>query len=247
MPLSKVLAATALPFLLASCARCAFHSHHVQRRFLSSQITTVADKYQTNNDLELLVTRRHAFAAEGAEGEVDVASDALPVPLASRIKGVIFDMDGTITKHCIDFADMRLRIYSVADEYMGPECYSEECVLELYQKFPPEGQAVAKDVFNDIEEKAIKDMSFQDGLADLCRHLDERGLRRAVLTRNVARSVDAMHDLLLETEGLGPFYPVVSRDTTRWCEQRNEEVLVEAKPAPDGILHICSLWGCDPA
>lgn len=165
------------------------------------------------------------------------------MPPRSELVGVIFDMDGTITKHCIDFADLRRRIYDIADDDCnGADNHDGGCVLELAETLSPEGRKRARDVFEEIEQKAIDDMTFTDGLVDLCRFLDENGLKRAILTRNVRRSVDAMHDLLLDSEGVSGFYPALARDST--CE-RGEPI--PSKPAPDAILRICSVWGCDPS
>jgi len=166
-----------------------------------------------------------------------------PLPSPSEFVGVIFDMDGTITKHCIDFADLRRRIYDIADDdFGGPDKHDGGCVLELAEKLSPDGRKRANDVFQDIEQKAIDDMKFMDGLVDLCRCIDDLGVKRAILTRNVRRSVDALHDRLLDDEGISGFYPALARDST--CEQGN---LIPAKPAPDAILHICNVWGCDPS
>ena len=80
-----------------------------------------------------------------------------------------------------------------------------------------------------------------DGLADLCRFIDDSGLKRAILTRNVGRSVAHLHDKLQKEEALAGFSPAVARDSV--CEQGKP---IPPKPAPDAILHICSTWGCEP-
>jgi phosphoglycolate phosphatase-like HAD superfamily hydrolase len=162
-----------------------------------------------------------------------------PLPSPEDLVGIVFDMDGTITRHCIDFAELRRRIYEIAsDDSLD---HDGECVLALAERMSPEGKQRAQDVFADIEEKAIRDMAFMDGLADLCRYIDDRGLKRAILTRNVRRSVDALHDKLRMDEDIAGFSPALARDSV--CEQGNP---IPPKPAPDAILHICSAWGCEP-
>ena len=164
------------------------------------------------------------------------------LPPSSILAGVIFDMDGTLTRHSIDFPDMRRRIYEIADADLGPQGHSGGCVLALSERLSSEGKAAAKAVFVDIEAKSTRDMKFNDGAGELCRYLDSQGVRRAVLTRNVERSVDAMHHMLMEREGVPPFFPAVARDT----RLAGEVDALPSKPAPDAILHICSLWGCNP-
>ena len=162
-----------------------------------------------------------------------------PLPPPNDLVGIVFDMDGTITKHSIDFAELRRRIYQIAED----DCleHDGECVLALAERMSPEGKQRAQDVFADIEDKAIEDMAFMDGLADLCKYIDACGLKRAILTRNVRRSVDALHDKLQKDEDIAGFSPALARDSV--CEEGNP---IPPKPAPDAILHICSSWGCEP-
>mmetsp|Transcript_47847 Transcript_47847/g.144724 ORF Transcript_47847/g.144724 Transcript_47847/m.144724 type:complete len:336 (-) Transcript_47847:134-1141(-) len=182
-------------------------------------------------------------------GEVQapsLASSKNSLPPTSEIAGVIFDMDGTLTDHCIDFADMRRRIYAIADEDLGPGNYDAGCVLALADRLSPDGRAQASDIFKEIEEKASRDMTFNDGVADLCYYIDSIDLKRAVLTRNVETSVDVMHDKLLQREGVSTFFPAIARDSTFTCNKTGRERPILAKPAPDAILHICSVWNCQP-
>ena len=150
--------------------------------------------------------------------------------------GVIFDMDGTLVEPCIDFADMRRRIYDVASSDLNRNI-TDGCVLELASLLSPEGQSHAKNVFDDIESKAIQDMKFMDGMEDLCHFLDSQGIRRALLTRNVERSVEAFHDKL---ERRLPFQPAVARDTLDGSGNS-----IPAKPQPHAIHYICQEWNCD--
>ena len=181
-----------------------------------------------------------AAAAEIVAEEPHPSSDGnnlLPSP--NDLVGIVFDMDGTITKHSIDFAELRRRIYEIAED----DCleHDGECVLALAERMSPEGKQRAQDVFADIEDRAIEDMAFMDGLADLCKYIDECGLKRAILTRNVRRSVNALHEKLQKDEDIAGFSPALARDSV--CEEGNP---IPPKPAPDAILHICSSWGCEP-
>lgn len=180
-------------------------------------------------------------------------------PATQRIKGIIFDMDGTLVQPCIDFADMRSRIYEIADNdpnlqsSTDPSLDKRGDVLELYEYLSKEGQKKAKEVFRDIEEKSLKDMKLMEGLGKLCEFLDSNGIKRAVLTRNVGRSVDVMHDKLWNEHSVRDFHPAVNRETIdHYLLSSSEEEMKEnstpipMKPAPDGILYICKVWGCSP-
>mmetsp|Transcript_24037 Transcript_24037/g.31307 ORF Transcript_24037/g.31307 Transcript_24037/m.31307 type:complete len:165 (+) Transcript_24037:1-495(+) len=86
-------------------------------------------------------------------------------------------------------------------------------------------------------------MEFMDGLAELLKFLDTHHVPRAVLTRNVERSVNAMHEKLAERYDIqDPFHPAVARDTA----SPDPNTFIRAKPEPDGILYICQKWQCDP-
>jgi phosphoglycolate phosphatase-like HAD superfamily hydrolase len=116
----------------------------------------------------------------------------------------------------------------------------EGCVLELTEQLSPTAQREATLIFQEIEQDAIDRMKFMDGMTDLCEWLDENGIQRAVLTRNVERSVHAFHDKLHPT---APFVPAVARNTIHPDHQTN----IPPKPHPDAIHYICKEWNCEPS
>lgn len=179
--------------------------------------------------------------------------ESYPNTLPPSPKGVIFDMDGTLIQHAIDFADMRRRIYSVADADSIGKDLERDCVLALADELSLEGQEACKLIFSDIEQRALDDMKLMEGGAELVQYLAENGLKRAVLTRNLEKNVSFMVDLYLaeinETGGVGDssgpiFHPIVARDTR--SHPSNEKPL-KSKPYPDAILHICKVWGVNPS
>jgi len=152
-----------------------------------------------------------------SETDIDTTSFASGIPPTDQIAGIVFDMDGTLIKPCIDFAAMRSRVYAIADTDSNLRHKSEEKrrgdVLELYPFLSDEGKAMAKEVFEDIEAKAIRDMTLMDSVGDLCQFLDKKGIKRAVLTRNVEKSVDAMQEKLWNEHSTKEFFPSVNRET----------------------------------
>ena len=161
---------------------------------------------------------------------------AIPQPL---LVGVIFDMDGTLVQPCIDFCDLRKRIYSVASEDAGRLITSGD-VVTMVEDFSPSNRQRAQEIFHDIEAKALRDMKAMPGMLDLCRFLDDHNIKRAILTRNVASSIQYLQQNLMADDV--PFYPQVARDTV---DDHGNEILM--KPNPDGISYICRVWNCLPS
>uniref|UniRef100_A0A7S3QG91 Phosphoglycolate phosphatase n=1 Tax=Chaetoceros debilis TaxID=122233 RepID=A0A7S3QG91_9STRA len=201
-------------------------------------------------------TARHQSTIDGSAGgesSVTRISESLVatgtgtglLPNINSIKGIIFDMDGTLIQPSIDFPELRRRVHELADTDPllrdEPEEVRRGDVLNMHNTFSPKGQALVQEVFDDIEEMALRGMTLMDNCGDLCHFLDERGIPRAVLTRNVERSVGVMQKKLWETSNVKGFFPTVNRNTVGM----NGKAL-EIKPSPDSIYHICSIWGCDP-
>lgn len=161
-----------------------------------------------------------------------------PSLLPRQPRGVIFDMDGTLVRPVIDFGEMRRRIYSVGSRDFNT-IIDSGCVLELAERLSPAAKQEACLILEEIEQDAIDRMAFMDGMVDLCKWLDEQNVKRAVLTRNVERSVQAFHDKLHPTP---PFAPAVARNTLHPLLQTN----ISPKPHPDAIHYICESWNCSP-
>ena len=138
------------------------------------------------------------------------------------VKGVVFDMDGTLTVPCIDFKEMRRRVGILPDE--GD-------ILDVIKSWDdPARQKAAFMTIAEIEEQALKDMKVMPGAEELCRLLDSAGVPRGLVTRNVSRSVDFFHTTHFP---LPPFSPSLSREWTPY------------KPNPAALHHIAERWGVD--
>ncbi|KAH7433381.1 hypothetical protein KP509_07G066800 [Ceratopteris richardii] len=145
------------------------------------------------------------------------------------LRGVIFDMDGTLTVPVIDFAKMYR-------EVLGPNhprivAGSPIDILHEIQEWPTDKQRVAYQVITRHEQEAHERLQIMPGAVGLCSFLDSRKLRRGLITRNVKASVDLFHQRF----GISEFFPALSREFTPY------------KPHPAPFLHICKVWDASPA
>eukprot|EP01113_Clastostelium_recurvatum_P005814 TRINITY_DN12609_c0_g1_i2.p1 TRINITY_DN12609_c0_g1~~TRINITY_DN12609_c0_g1_i2.p1 ORF type:complete len:216 (-),score=56.82 TRINITY_DN12609_c0_g1_i2:84-731(-) len=140
-----------------------------------------------------------------------------------RLRGVIFDMDGTLTVPCLDFKGMRQKLGIIKE---GVD------VLVEVAGWPEEERARGMQVIEDIEAEGRMKLAVQPGALELFNFLEEKDMKRAILTRNSQHSITHF----VEKAGLAESYwhALVSRDFT------------PCKPHPAGVLHIASQWGMKP-
>ncbi|KAL1979756.1 hypothetical protein VTN96DRAFT_5232 [Rasamsonia emersonii] len=143
---------------------------------------------------------------------------------APSLQGIVFDVDGTLClpQHYM-FSQMRaaLGIDRSVD------------ILDHIRSLPTETErteAVAK--IQAIEREAMLQQQPQPGLVQLMDYLEERGMRRALCTRNFEAPVT---HLLQNHLPKHVFEPIITRDTPDLLP----------KPDPAGILHIARQWGLD--
>jgi HAD superfamily hydrolase (TIGR01549 family) len=138
-----------------------------------------------------------------------------------RLRGVIFDMDGTLTVPNHDFAEMYRRV----------GCETKDILTEIEGWSEAERER-AYAIIHETESEALATMRRMPGAATLGAFLDARGLPRGLVTRNVQASVAHFH---ANAWPLPPFEPALAREFKPY------------KPAPDALLHICAAWGVPPA
>ncbi|KAK3417144.1 hypothetical protein EUGRSUZ_H02890 [Eucalyptus grandis] len=112
----------------------------------------------------------------------------------ARLRGVVFDMDGTLTVPVIDFAAMYRAVLG-DDEYrrLRAESPTGIDILHLIEGWSPERQRTAYDVIADYERQGLDRLQIMPGAAGLCNFLDSKKLRRGLITRNMRSAVDLFH------------------------------------------------------
>ncbi|KKZ62922.1 hypothetical protein EMCG_02768 [[Emmonsia] crescens] len=148
--------------------------------------------------------------------------DASKESKKSTLKGVVFDVDGTL---CLPqnymFQEMRsaLGIDKSVD------------IIGHIRSLPTlKDRTAAITKVRDIEREAMIKQVPQPGLLELMDYVQSKGLKRALCTRNFEAPVNHLLTTHLPTH---EFLPIITRDTPDLLP----------KPDPAGILHIAKEWG----
>ncbi len=135
------------------------------------------------------------------------------------IKGIIFDMDGTLTL-------ANVNLVAVNREIGIP---GSEPILEYLDKIGEPKRSEGIKALEKYEARAAETSKLNDGVVDVLKHLEEKGIRTALLTRNSRRSVE----ILLKRHKLH-FDVVVTREDA------------PPKPSPSPVKLISKKLGIDP-
>jgi HAD superfamily hydrolase (TIGR01509 family) len=145
-----------------------------------------------------------------------------------RLRAVLFDFDGTITRPgAIDFPAIKREIGCPPDHY----------ILEWIGALPQgERRDAANATLERFELEAADASRPNEGAEDLVHRLRALGLAVGVLTRNGLRAVERA---LARFRALTPhdFDVIVTRDDGD----------IAPKPAPDGVLHAAAAMGVPAA
>ncbi|KAI1350368.1 HAD-like protein [Xylaria sp. FL0043] len=137
-----------------------------------------------------------------------------------KLQGVIFDVDGTL---CLPQNYMFTQMRSV----LGIPKTTD--ILTHISSLPTRAsQEQAMDAIRAIEREAMASQVAQPGLRTLMSYLEERGIRKAICTRNFEQPVTHLLGKFLD--GVS-FSPIVTRDFR------------PPKPDPAGLLYIARSWG----
>jgi HAD superfamily hydrolase (TIGR01509 family) len=135
-------------------------------------------------------------------------------------EAILFDMDGTLTAPVFDFPAVRRAMGIPAGEP----------ILEYLNGMPLEERSRAEVILHQIEDDIAATAPLADRCGDLMNHLERRGVKLALITRNRRDSVKTFlqrHRLAISV--------CISRED---CPH---------KPDPAGLLMACERLGARPA
>ncbi len=138
-----------------------------------------------------------------------------------RIKTVIFDLDGTITRPYFDFNAIRREMGLAEDS--GP-------ILEQMEHMNAQQRARAVAILDNHEQMAVAASELNPGARETLQGLRDRGIAIGILTRNRRKNAEAVirkHHLDVDI--------IVGREQG------------PVKPGAYGVLHICDFVNCDPS
>ena len=135
------------------------------------------------------------------------------------IRGVIFDLDGTITKPCLDFKKIKKEIGM-------PE---GEPILEYLDRISDEERKRAEGILERHELEAAENSELNKGARELLFFIADRGLKTGIITRNSRRSCE----IVLSKYSLA-FDVVICREDA------------EPKPSPEPVITVSQKLGIPP-
>ncbi|MES2855770.1 MAG: HAD family hydrolase [Bdellovibrionota bacterium] len=139
----------------------------------------------------------------------------------TRLRGIIFDLDGTLVDSKLDFEKMR------SDIGVPPG----QGILEHIDALPTAADRTeAHAILRKHEMAGAHAATLIPGVNELLEKIAHLGLKKAVFTRNDA----APTRLVIERFFQGQFTSVITREDA------------PAKPDPTGLLRICDSWHCGP-
>ncbi len=135
-----------------------------------------------------------------------------------KFKGIIFDMDGTLTVPIIDFNEMRAALG-----------IPEGDIAKTLNSWPEPERTRGWEIVESFENRLASENRLHPGVIEALEKFRENGIRLAILTRNSSRSVE----IFLTKFGLKvDFY--LSRE------------FEFIKPSPEPVLHIVDRWKFKP-
>lgn len=136
------------------------------------------------------------------------------------LRGVIFDMDGTLTVPNLDFVEMYRRCGVRRDQDILAAVES----MDLLEK------QKSLDIIDEMEEEGRRTLRLMPGAVELGRWLHHHGLPMALVTRNSNKTVQVFEERLWNPVGQ-KFSPTISRDSH-----------LPPKPDPASLQHIAQEW-----
>jgi HAD superfamily hydrolase (TIGR01549 family) len=135
------------------------------------------------------------------------------------IRGIVFDLDGTLVEEQHDYEAIRRELGFPNDVPL----------LEGVEQLPDDRQSEARVVLYRHEQMAARTARVNPGVKRFLDWLDERGIQRGLLSRNSRAAVNVVLTRCSLT-----FDTIVTREDAPY------------KPRPHGLWEICTAWGLPP-
>mmetsp|Transcript_29475 Transcript_29475/g.82332 ORF Transcript_29475/g.82332 Transcript_29475/m.82332 type:complete len:260 (-) Transcript_29475:101-880(-) len=148
------------------------------------------------------------------------------------LRGVVFDLDGTLTVPNLDFAEMYRRCG--VDRRLD--------ILREIAAMPPHRAREATAVVDEMEAEGRRTLQLINGAVACAQWLASRRIPMALVTRNTQETVKHFHARLWEPQGLPPLSPALSRDGVVGASDSPLSEL-PAKPDPAAMFAIAKVWG----
>eukprot|EP00957_Ditylum_brightwellii_P202371 15329841-Ditylum_brightwellii.AAC.1 len=153
------------------------------------------------------------------------------------LKGVVFDMDGTLTNSpSLDFAKMYARCNVPHDQD----------ILKAILSMPPSDAASAQRIVDEMEEEGRQTMYLIPGATQVATWLHYHSIPMALVTRNTDKTVNVMlekhwnpatESAVPKNKETSPSFDIIlSRDN-------NQDI--PPKPHPASLEYIASKWSID--
>lgn len=123
-----------------------------------------------------------AASASSLSNNNVISSSSLPI-----LRGVVFDMDGTLTKPNLDFGEMYRRCG--VDRSLD--------ILEEIANMAPQEQLVANAIIEEMEEEGRQTLELMPGALHAVNWLAEHHIPMALVTRNTRKSAAVLTKRLL--------------------------------------------------
>ena len=128
------------------------------------------------------------MASASTVSHAAAAASSAPPKVLPLVRGIVFDMDGTLTLPVIDFVEMRRR----AGIPPGAD------ILETIENIADDVErAAAHAAVEEVEKEGLAGLAPAIGLHSVLKRLDALGLPRGLVTRNNRGAVEVFHERLL--------------------------------------------------
>ena len=148
------------------------------------------------------------------------------------LRGIIFDMDGTLTKPNLDWGEM----YRRCGVPLGQD------ILEAVKHMEESKASAAHAIIEEMEEEGRRTLQLTPGALEFGRWLNSHGVPMAIVTRNTAQTVDTFVNNCWMTGSsdavptVSGFSPMISRDS-------HDEL--PFKPHPASAEYIAKGWSLE--